>query len=546
MEDLTGKQLGPYQIIASLGEGGMAAVYKAYHPAMERHVALKILPRHFASDAEFVNRFKQEAKVLAQLQHPHIVPVFDFGEQDGYTYLVMPFIRSGTLAELLKGEPLPFEQIRTICSQVGGALDYAHGHSVVHRDVKPRNVLIDESGYCLLTDFGLAKILEGNESLTNSGAILGTPAFMSPEQGLGESIDRRSDIYSLGVILYELATGRTPYRAETPMALMIKHISDPLPPPTRFNPMLPEALEAIILKALAKNPQDRYQTAVLLVKALQTVPVELDDSRQDDVKFQGAEAVELAQPVQQQTGAQESPVAQASFSRPGRSLLTIPVRNLILAIVGLVALVSTSLYLSQTVSRFDQLPPTQMVTVTVEEGAATQAPSSSAATTGGNEQARAFAEPILKAIADHPPDFTDDFSTNKGWREITGPQLQAGKMEMHNGVLRFSNVVGQDAAELSSSPIWSSKDFVVQFETRLVGGDRSSQQKFSFHNVSIGDQGYGYDVSIFSRDQLWVFNEFQTQKGLVAIAHGAEDVRPMGETTRVMVIVRGDQAALYL
>src|SRR3990167_6529860 len=161
MEDLTGKQLGPYQVTAPLGEGGMAAVYKAYHPAMDRYVALKILPRHFASDPLFVARFQQEAKVIAKLQHPHILPVFDFGEADGYTYLVMPFIQSGTLANRMAGNPLPWPQIRAIISQVGDALDYAHARGLIHRDVKPSNVLIDERGNCLLTDFGIAKMVEG-------------------------------------------------------------------------------------------------------------------------------------------------------------------------------------------------------------------------------------------------------------------------------------------------------------------------------------------------------------------------------------------------
>lgn len=269
MEDLTGKQLGPYQVVASLGEGGMAAVYKAYQPGMERYVALKILPRHFASDPLFVGRFEQEAKVLAKLQHPHILPVFDFGQADGYTYIVMPFLQSGDLTDLLRGSALSLAQIRRIISQVGDALDYAHAHGLIHRDVKPSNVLLDERGNCLLTDFGIAKMLESSSKLTATGGIIGTPAYMSPEQGLGEKVDGRSDIYALGIMLYEMATGRVPYQAETPMAIMIKHLNDPLPPPRRLNPALPEAIERVILKALAKQPQDRYATAGEMVRALQ-------------------------------------------------------------------------------------------------------------------------------------------------------------------------------------------------------------------------------------------------------------------------------------
>ena len=195
MEDLTGKQFGPYQIVAPLGEGGMAAVYKAYQPSMERYVAIKVLPRQMAESAEFIARFKREAHLLAQLQHPHILSVFDYGQTDGYTYIVMPFIQSGTLSDVLKTRRLSLPEIRRIIVQVGDALGYAHARGMIHRDVKPSNVLIDERGNCLLTDFGLARMTDASAKLTSSGAIMGTPAYMSPEQGAGQTLDGRSDIY---------------------------------------------------------------------------------------------------------------------------------------------------------------------------------------------------------------------------------------------------------------------------------------------------------------------------------------------------------------
>jgi len=268
MEDLTGRQLGPYQIVAPLGEGGMASVFRAYQPGMERYVALKVLPRRFAEDPEFAARFQREARILAQLQHPHILPVFDYGQVEGYSFIVMPFVPSGTLTDSMQGQPLPLPRIRQIVSQVGDALSYAHGRGLVHRDIKPSNVLIDERGNCLLTDFGLARMVEASVNLTAAGTIMGTPAYMSPEQGSGSKIDSRSDIYSLGIILYEMATGRVPYRAETPVAVVFMHVSGPLPLPRSLNPDLPEAVERVILKALAKNPDDRYQTAEDLVAAL--------------------------------------------------------------------------------------------------------------------------------------------------------------------------------------------------------------------------------------------------------------------------------------
>lgn len=268
MEDLTGREFGPYRIVAPLGEGGMAAVYKAYQANMDRYVALKVLPRHFANDPQFVARFEQEAKVLAKLRHPHILPVHDYGEADGFTYLVMPFIESGALISLLREKPLPLEQINRIISQVGDALDYAHSQGIIHRDVKPSNILVDERGNCMLVDFGIAKIVEGSANLTQTGGVLGTPAYMSPEQGRGGAVDHRIDIYALGVILYEMATGRVPFKAETPIAVLVKHINDPLPPPGVVNPALPPAVEQVILKAMAKNPDDRFATAGEMVAAM--------------------------------------------------------------------------------------------------------------------------------------------------------------------------------------------------------------------------------------------------------------------------------------
>ena len=271
MEDLTGRQFGPYRIVAPLGEGGMAAVYRAYQAKVDRYVALKVLPQFFASDPDYVTRFEQEAHLLARLQHPHILPVHDYGTADGFTYIVMPFVQSGTLETLMNGKPLPLERIKMIVSQVGDALDYAHSKGIIHRDVKPSNVLLDSRGNCLLTDFGIAKMIEGTRQITRTGGIIGTPAYMSPEQIEGKRLDGRSDIYSLGVVLYQMATGRPPFQAETPPAVMVKHLHDPLPPPRQFNADIPFRLETVILKSLAKRPEDRYATAGEMVRTVKDI-----------------------------------------------------------------------------------------------------------------------------------------------------------------------------------------------------------------------------------------------------------------------------------
>jgi serine/threonine protein kinase len=257
-----GQMLGAYRIINQVGQGGMATVYKAYQPSMDRNVAIKVLPRQLAESAEFAARFQQEARIIARLEHPHILPVFDFGETDGVTYFVMRYLEAGTLKTKMEAGPLALNEIDRLFTQLAEALNYAHGHGIVHRDLKPANALVDEHGNLFLTDFGIAKLLESaSPRLTQTDAIMGTPAYISPEQAKAETVNQRSDIYSLGIILYEMVTGSVPFVADTPLAVILKHISDPLPPPSVIKKDIPESIERVILKALAKEPDDRYATA---------------------------------------------------------------------------------------------------------------------------------------------------------------------------------------------------------------------------------------------------------------------------------------------
>ena len=258
-----GQMLGPYRIINQIGKGGMASVYKAYQPSMDRYVAIKVLPSQLAESREFAARFQQEARFIARLEHPHILPVFDYGESDGVAYFVMRYLEAGTLKDRMEaGRPLPLDEIDRLFTQLTDALSYAHSHGIVHRDLKPANALIDSYGNVFLTDFGIAKLLESaSPRLTQTDAIMGTPAYISPEQAQAQPVDQRSDIYSLGIILYEMVTGGVPFVADTPLAVIFKHISDPLPLPSHVKPDIPAPIEQVILKALSKDPKDRFATA---------------------------------------------------------------------------------------------------------------------------------------------------------------------------------------------------------------------------------------------------------------------------------------------
>ncbi len=263
-----GENIGPYRITEQLGQGGMATVYKAYHAALDRYVALKVLHPAFSEDKTFELRFQREARVVAKLEHPHIVPVYDYAEHEHRPYLVMKFIEGETLKARIGRGPLSSEEIQKVVDSVGSALAYAHKQGILHRDIKPSNVLIATDGTMYLADFGLARIAQAGESTLSSDSIMGTPQYISPEQAMGKKdLDEGTDIYSFGVMLYELVVGQVPFNADTPFSIIHDHIYSPLPMPRAVNPKVPESVERVLLKALSKERADRYDSVDSMARA---------------------------------------------------------------------------------------------------------------------------------------------------------------------------------------------------------------------------------------------------------------------------------------
>ena len=268
---MTQQKIGRYEIKSELGRGGMATVYKAYDPRFEREVAIKVLPRELLHDPQFRVRFEREAKTIAALEHQSIVPVYDVGDEDGQPYFVMRCMTGGSLADIIAKGPMTLSATIRIIERLAPAMDEAHFKGIVHRDLKPGNILFDRAGEPFVSDFGIAKMTQSQGATVTGGAIIGTPAYMSPEQAQGEPVDGRSDVYALGVIIFEMLSGTQPFQATTPMAVVVKQITEPVPHILDKTPNLPPGIEAVIEKAMAKSPAARFATAGELSLALSAV-----------------------------------------------------------------------------------------------------------------------------------------------------------------------------------------------------------------------------------------------------------------------------------
>jgi serine/threonine protein kinase len=318
-----GRSIGKYQIVATLGHGGMAEVVKGYHPGLNRHVAIKLMHPFLAQDPDFLARFQREAQSAAALRHPHIVQIHDFDiEENGTSYVVMEFIDGQPLSHLMdthhqQQHRLPLDDSLRLVAEIGSALAYAHRQGMVHRDVKPANVMVHPAthlGRAILTDFGLVKMVSGTAH-TAPDVVLGTPAYIAPETCLGDPSDGRTDLYSLGVILFELLTGQRPFEAENQMGLVWQHVNEPPPRPRGLNSEIPPWLEVVVLKSLAKQPVNRYQTVEHFLQALALAGQDDQTAQWANTKREGQAAATISitdpLPYNPESAAERARLAQA-------------------------------------------------------------------------------------------------------------------------------------------------------------------------------------------------------------------------------------------
>lgn len=511
-----GTTLGTYRVVEQIGMGGMATIFKAYQPSMDRYVALKILPAHFAHDPGFTARFNREAQTIARLEHKHILPVYDYGEENGVTYLVMRYLEGGTLKDLLAQRRPSLAETVDIMTQVCAALDYAHRQGVVHRDVKPANILIDLEGDAYLSDFGIAKVLEGvTGHLTETGATVGTPAYMAPEQSMGQQVDARSDIYALGVVLYEMLVGRLPYQADTPMAVALMHIHNPLPLPRQVAPSLSEAFENVILKALAKQPTDRFQSAGQMAAALK-----------EALSQSGAGAPAATQSIL--SGEEDRPTRRSderAFAGPSETLLVPPERRfpLVPVLVGggllIVLLVGAALLLPRLLSGDATASLPDAPTATSAAAAATSTAPAEGQPTATPEEAPAStapadllslppAVPISGTLVDafDDPAFDGAFDSDR-WQFAS----------WGDGPCTFTQAAGVLA--VSDAPTAGSQSCLLQMaSTSNIPADQF--QMFGGSVMMRGDHNRGYVENFIRLEAYYDGDWWYADCGLVGSADG--------------------------
>ncbi|VAW36830.1 Serine/threonine protein kinase PrkC, regulator of stationary phase, partial [hydrothermal vent metagenome] len=387
-----GSTIGQYRIEEKLGQGGMATVYKGHHTRLDRHVAIKVLHTVFKDDDNFLRRFTREAQVVARLEHGNIVPIYDFAEHDGFPYLVMRYIAGETLKDRLNKGALSRNELIRVTSGIADGLDYAHNQGVLHRDVKPSNILLTQGGGVFISDFGLARITQAGESTLSQDMIMGTPQYISPEQAKGTTeLDGRTDIYSFGIIVYEMVTGQVPFYSDTGYSVIHSQIFDPPPLPSSLNSKISPAMEAVLLKVLSKEPAERYATAgefmATFKQAALDAPSQLEpqgavvlpDSTEKRTQVVATAPSPSSAPTPALPNLDEAPssIRQSNVqdARPKRPFLFVGI-GIILGMILLAALISFALR-NRNVPTTTDSAPTETTVVDQPDGSDTDSPDDS-------------------------------------------------------------------------------------------------------------------------------------------------------------------------
>ncbi len=540
MGEKTGEMIDRYKLVELLGEGGMASVYKAFDTRLERYVALKVI-RSQIDAPEFIKRFDREAKALAQLSHPHIVKVLDYGEYQAQPYLVMEYISGGTLKEKL-GSPMPFQDALRLVIPVAQALCHAHKMKIIHRDVKPANILLTDSANPMLTDFGIAKVLEAGEGdLTATGVGIGTPEYMAPEKGMGQAVDPRMDIYALGVVLYELVTGKKPFQANTPLAVVMKHISEPLPRPKEINPSIPDQLEGVICRALAKKPEERYPDMAAFLSALEdtlasvktrTIPVS------DTIRPPRAE-YPTSPPVQTWTRPAEV-LTPAQVEYPKKKKSSFPVWAIFLLVVAAFGLVGGAIAVTAGAYWFTRSKATPTQEMIVQEPTQTQIMENTQMVQETPSPSPAETEEL---IAETPEMlvFTDDFSDlESGWEvgDFEGGSV-GYKGERYFVYASTENMVMWGAAGKNY------KDVIIEVDSYQVFAPGNNNNDYGVMcRVQVNGDGYSFSVS---GDGFYTIQKLSGESYTDLVEWASSPAIVQGnESNHIKAVCEGDYLALYV
>lgn len=509
-------RLGRYQLQDKLGSGGMARVYKALDTNLNRIVAVKVLHEHLTDDPTFKERFAQEARIVASFSHPNIVQIFDFDsvERDNLLnfYMVMPYIPGKTLAQILeecrqRDEHLPHERILQIMEDLAAALDYAHQRGMVHRDIKPGNILFDEHNRAILTDFGIARLAQTSK-LTQEGLTVGTPAYMSPEQASGDTVDARSDIYALGVILYELLTNHPPFRDDGSLSVLLKHVNAPVPSLSQFSHISDENLDAIVFKALAKNPSERYQSAIDLVKDLEKA------LRGEHITPPKLSATTFRPNLDNLTVLQTSSIAQASVTRrPSNS----PLGILAIGMTVIVVLLTFGLLSQQPIS------PTVSTSVVSSEDA--------------DSMTGAF---YFKS------DFDAGDPLNNRWESRSTNEMQRTFSPDGQYILRDQRP--RIATTTLFDPIYIYEDATITMRAALSSDSSPASGYGIVFRYQDNDNYNVFAIDGLGRYSIWVRQNGRWQELRNAVEQWTSNdaIRPLGEQNTLSLVIRANQLIGYV